>query len=84
MFEDSQRTQNVYNDIITVLAPRHIDRVNKIKSLSEKLGFKTQILNKDDKIFDENEVIIINFFETYKTISNMLRACLLGNLQLIK
>ncbi len=70
--------KNVYNDIITVLAPRHIDRVNKIKSLSEKLGFKTQILNKDDKIFDENEVIIINFFGNLQNYFKYAKSVFIG------
>ena len=51
-----------YNDIITILAPRHVDRVNKIKNLSEKLNLNTQILNKNDEILKDSEIIIINSY----------------------
>ena len=51
-----------FSDIITFLAPRHIDRVNQIKSLSENLNLKTQILNIDDKILQDKEIIIINSY----------------------
>ena len=33
-----------YNDLITIIAPRHINRVNEINSLSKKLKLKTQVL----------------------------------------
>jgi len=51
-----------FNDIITFIAPRHIDRVNQIKSLSENLNLRTQILNVDDKILNDKEIIVINSF----------------------
>ena len=51
-----------FNDIITIIAPRHLNRVKKIKSLSENHGLKTQILNHNDKIVDNAEIIIINSF----------------------
>ena len=51
-----------YNDVITVIAPRHIDRVEKIKKLSESFNLKTQILNQNEKILQNNEIIIINSY----------------------
>ena len=57
-----QEIKKKFNDIITFIAPRHIDRVNQIKSLSENLNLKTQILNIDDKILNDKEIIIINSF----------------------
>lgn len=51
-----------FNNIITVLAPRHIDRVNKIRILSESLNLKTQILNLNEDIQSDKEIIIINSF----------------------
>ena len=55
-----------YDDIITVIAPRHISRVKKIESLAKKLKLKSQILSKKDKIFYDSEIVIINFFGTLK------------------
>jgi len=51
-----------FNNIITIIAPRHIERVKKIKSLSEKFNLRVQLLNKDDKILKTKEIIIINHF----------------------
>ena len=51
-----------YKDIITIIAPRHIERSQKIKSLSEALNLNTQVLNKDEMILNEKEIIIINSF----------------------
>lgn len=51
-----------YKDIITIIAPRHIERSQKIKSLSETLNLNTQVLNKDEMILNKKEIIIINSF----------------------
>ncbi len=49
-------------NIKTIIAPRHISRVKKIKRISENFNLNCQILNKNDKILDNNEIIIINYF----------------------
>ena len=51
-----------FNNVITILAPRHIDRAQRLKAISESMILKAQILNKDDLIFKESEIIIVNFF----------------------
>ena len=51
-----------YNDIVTIIAPRHINRVNEIKNLSESLNLSTQILNHNDEVSQNNEIIIINSY----------------------
>tara|TARA_A100001015_G_scaffold265997_1_gene314854 strand:- start:1219 stop:2502 length:1284 start_codon:yes stop_codon:yes gene_type:complete len=51
-----------YNDLITIIAPRHINRVHEINFLSRKFKLKTQILNHNDEITKGVEIIIINSF----------------------
>ena len=51
-----------YKDLITIIVPRHINRSNKIKFLSENFNLKTQILNQDDKISENVEIIIVNSY----------------------
>ncbi len=51
-----------YKEIITIIAPRHIDRVKSINSLAQKYNLNTQILNKHQKILSGSEIIIINYF----------------------
>ncbi len=51
-----------YDDVLTIIAPRHINRSNKIKDMSEKLNYKTQLLNEGEMILNGKEVVIINSF----------------------
>ena len=61
MFKYTFRAKK-FDDIVTIIAPRHIDRVNKIKLLCDNFKLKTQILNKEDIISKDKEIIIINSF----------------------
>ncbi len=54
--------KKVKKKIITVIAPRHIDRANKVKNLCDNYGLNSQILNKNEKISDDKEIIIINSY----------------------
>ena len=54
--------KKIYKDVLTIIAPRHIDRSLKIKSLSEKLNYNTQLLNEGEMILVDKEIIIINSF----------------------
>ena len=51
-----------YKDMITIIAPRHIERVQRIKLMSDNMNFNVQILKKNEKIIKGKEIIIINSF----------------------
>tara|TARA_Y100001970_G_scaffold286034_2_gene407213 strand:+ start:37 stop:1311 length:1275 start_codon:yes stop_codon:yes gene_type:complete len=51
-----------FKNLLTIIVPRHIHRVNDIKKLSDKLKLKSQVLNTDEKIKSNIEVLIINSF----------------------
>jgi 3-deoxy-D-manno-octulosonic-acid transferase len=51
-----------YKNLLTIIAPRHIDRVKDIKKICKKQNLNFQILNKNEMILDGKEVIIINTF----------------------
>ncbi len=57
-----QKIKKQYNDILTIIAPRHIERVKEIESLSKKFKLDTQILNKNEKIIKNKDIVIINYF----------------------
>ena len=80
MHKNSFATEKKLQDVKTILAPRHLDRVKKIKSLSESLGIKTQILNNEDEILNDVEIIILNFMGCYKIIINTQKVFLRVNL----
>ena len=61
-----------HKNIITIIIPRHIERVKKIELSCRKLNLKSQILSSGEKIKPEKEIIIIN---SYGVISNYLSFC---------
>ena len=57
-----QKLKKKFEKITTIIAPRHISRVRSIKKLCDRFNFKSQILNKNEYILEDNEIIIINSF----------------------
>ena len=51
-----------YKNILTIIIPRHINRVLHIKSLSSRFDLNAQILNDGDIIDSNKEILIINSF----------------------
>ncbi len=66
------KIKKIHDDIVTIIIPRHIDRVQNIKSICEKLNLKTQVLSQGDTIEADNEIIIIN---SYGVTSKYLKLC---------
>ena len=67
-----------YKNIITIIAPRHIDRVHKIKSLSKSLNLSTQILNGNERISKNKEVILINSFGILQNYFKYTKSVFIG------
>ena len=49
-------------NVITIIAPRHIARVNDIQNLCTSLNLSSQILNFNNPVKENKEIIIINSF----------------------
>ena len=62
----------IHKDIITIIIPRHIDRVQNIKVSCKQLNLNCQILSGDELIKNGKEIIIIN---SYGMTSNYLELC---------
>ena len=45
-----------FNNIITIIAPRHINRVKKIKNLCDKYNLSAQIIKKNDQILSKKKL----------------------------
>ncbi len=67
-----------YNDIITIIIPRHLDRTNNIKKLSLSLNLKPQLLNDGDKILNNKEIIIVNSFGVLQKYFNYAKSVFIG------
>jgi 3-deoxy-D-manno-octulosonic-acid transferase len=51
-----------YDNVLTIVIPRHIDRSFYIENLAKKLKLNSQILKENDLINPETEILIINSF----------------------
>jgi 3-deoxy-D-manno-octulosonic-acid transferase len=70
-----KKIQKIHQNILTIIIPRHIDRVKKIFDECSRNNLKAQILNDEEKIHDAVEILIINsfgkipkFFDCCKTV----------------
>jgi len=50
------------DNILTIIIPRHINRIKKISSNLKKMGFKVQIKNENDLIDKQAEIVLINYY----------------------
>ena len=66
------KIKKIHDDIVTIIIPRHIDRVQNIKSICENLNLKTQVLSEGDTVETKNEIIIVN---SYGVTSKFLELC---------
>jgi len=67
-----------YSDIVTIIAPRHIDRVNKIKNLCKTFDLSSQILNNNEVILNNKEIIIINSFGVLQNYFKYTKSVFIG------
>ena len=67
-----------YKNIITIIAPRHIERVKNIKFLSKEFDFDTQILNDDETILKNKEIIIINSYGILQNYFKYAKSVFIG------
>lgn len=67
-----------FNNLITIIAPRHIVRVNEIQKICNSFNLKSQILNKDDLIREESEIIIINSFGNLDQFFKITKSVFIG------
>ena len=61
------KLKKFHENIKTIVAPRHVQRINDIKKLCESLKISYQILDKNDLIDDSKEIILINSYMNYST-----------------
>ena len=67
-----------FKQIFTIIAPRHIQRVNEIKKLCDNFNLNFQVLKKGEKIVDDKEIIIINSFGILPSYFKFAKSVLMG------
>tara|TARA_Y100000768_G_scaffold382505_1_gene362977 strand:+ start:2621 stop:3901 length:1281 start_codon:yes stop_codon:yes gene_type:complete len=73
-----------FSKVLTIIAPRHISRVKKIKNLCDKFKFKVQILNDHEIIQNDKEIIIINSFGVLNNYYKFAKSVFIGKSTLTK
>lgn len=67
-----------FPNIITIIAPRHIERINSIEKLCESLNLSVQVLNKNDLILKNKEIILINSYGDLLTYFKFAQGVFMG------
>ena len=67
-----------YNNILTIIILRHIDRSSYVENLSNKFHLNTQILNDNDLIDSNTEILIINSFGVLSKYFNYCKNIFIG------
>ncbi len=70
--------KGTYRDIVTIIIPRHIDRIKEIFNMCKKLQLKTQIITGDEKISNNNEVILVNSFGNLEKYYSCCKSVFIG------
>jgi len=78
------KLKDKYKKIITIIAPRHIERVHKIAELCKRYDLDFQILNKNEVFSEEKEIIIINSFGVLQEYFKFARSVFIGKSTLKK
>ena len=73
-----------FKNILTIIAPRHIQRSKKVEKMSNNLKLNTQILNDQDMILDKKEVIILNSFGVMQNYFKYAKSVFVGKSTLKK
>ena len=67
-----------FNNILTIIVPRHVGRSPYIKNLSEKFDLSAQILNENNLINSNIEILIINSFGVLPKYFNYCKNIFIG------
>jgi 3-deoxy-D-manno-octulosonic-acid transferase len=77
-FQTHIKLKKKYKDIITIIAPRHIERVKSIKRSCDVFNLNVQIMNKNEFILDNKEIIIINSFGVLSNYFKYAKSVFIG------
>ena len=67
-----------YDNVLTIIVPRHIDRSSYVKNLANKFSLNSQVLNNEDLINSETEILIINSFGVLPKYFNYCKNVFIG------
>tara|TARA_B100001564_G_scaffold42498_1_gene30538 strand:+ start:1384 stop:2655 length:1272 start_codon:yes stop_codon:yes gene_type:complete len=76
--------KKIYENLLTIIVPRHISRTNEIKNLCNELNLSFQVLNNNkDLIKKKNEIILVNYFGGLSKFFSYSKSVFIGKSTLI-
>lgn len=72
------KIKRIHKGIVSIIAPRHLNRVKKIKSLCDKYNLSTEIVNENQLISKNTEIVIINAFGVLQKYFKYAKSVFIG------
>ena len=72
------KIKEIYNNTLTIIIPRHIDRVEKIKKKLSNLNFKTVLYSKLDQLDTNVDILLIDTYGETSKFYNISKCIFMG------
>ena len=72
------KIKEIYNNTLTIIIPRHIDRVEKIKKELSNLNLKTVLYSKLDQIDTNTDILLIDRYGEASKFYNISKCTFMG------
>ena len=73
-----KKMKKKYNNLLTVIIPRHIDRKEEIKDQLSSLGLKVHMHEPKTKIHNDTDIYLVNSYGKTKSFYSLLKNIFLG------
>ena len=67
-----QKLKLKYKNLVTIIIPRHIDRINDIKDQLERMNLKVHVHKPENKIKNEIDIYLVNSYGTTKRFTQFV------------
>lgn len=73
-----KKIKKIYDNLLTIIIPRHVNRISKIKKDLENIGLKVHIHSGRDKIDKETDIYLVNTYGETQSFFNICKTIFLG------
>ena len=73
-----KKINKIYDNLLTIIIPRHINRISKIKKDLESIGLKVHIHSGRGKIDKETDIYLVNTYGETQSFFNICKTIFLG------
>ena len=72
------KLRDIYKGLITIIAPRHIQRISSIKKICKDLDLSYQVLDKNELILENKEIILVNYYGNFPVFLRYSKSVFVG------